>query len=154
MTEELLDRFADVLKAALQSQLVSFPEDNTIVSDFTPLEPVYRVVRREPNNRFPICIDDFLSHIERYKSGEIIKGVGSESERELQYYSCSFFDNVKSLKRIMNLPKKNKHIIIGSINPENGVIRVSQGSGHIDLWLFKNNMIFTQFSYDTGGDSL
>ena len=152
MTDELLDKFADVLKTALQLQLVSFPEDDTIKSDFAPLKPVYRVVRRDSNESLSIRIDDFWSHIERYKSGEKIKGVGSESERDIKYYSCSFFDNVKSLKRIMHLPKKNKYIIIGSINQENGVVKIDRESGHIHLWLFRNNMIFTQFSNYKDGD--
>lgn len=151
MNEELYDKFAETLKEALCSKIISFPADETVTVDFDPISPVFRVITRETGDIGDICPDDFLSHIERYKRGERIKGFDESKVYDIRYYSCSFFKKKDDLKRIMKLPKKKKHIIIGELNSSNGVVKVNEESTHVDLWLFKNSSIYEQFRLD-GGD--
>lgn len=150
---DIIEKFPDVLKSALKTNKVSFSGIGNILCDFERIPRAIRVITREQDNNSPICEKDFLSHIERYRLGERIKGVSEETEKDIGYYSCSFYEEKSKDKliRIMKLPKKRKRMIVGYIVKNNGIICTNE-DGHIHLWLYKDSKIHEQFSYVNSED--
>lgn len=148
--QEYYTKFREKLKSALEDGKVFFNQNTEFKYDKYGF--VYRGIERENNTIDNITIKDFLSYAELGKnsSGKNIKirGIQAKNEEDIGYYSCSLYNNKKSLEIAMNLPRKNRFIIKGHINDKDGARLINSKSHHVDLWVYKDAKIYESFEVE------
>lgn len=129
MDIDYFNRFPNVLKKALISGKVSFPE--TLQKEYEDLN-VYRGVKYNSDKTF-IDKSDFLSYMELEKNPMI-----PIDENDISSYSCSVFLNIDELHMITKFPRKNKAVARGTVKPEYGPVDINELTSHVDLYLYDN----------------
>ena len=130
-------KFPSVLRSALEQHLVYF--DNFFVElDFAPFCVFRRVKGTE------VSENDFKSQAELYSDGKLTCWPNnSDAERDIGNYSCSFFENLKMLKKFFKSSKN--HFAKGMLEPKYGPISREQGSSHVHCWLYEESNIKEAF---------
>lgn len=118
-------RFPSVLKKALQSERIIFPE--CIMIKYEPLI-AYRGIRIIPDSKITVTKEDFKSQVERNLPGTNFDDIGN--------YSCSCFMDMAELKAAFKLPRKNKGIAVGLIRDNYGPYILEDDSSHIHWFLY------------------
>lgn len=129
MDAKYLARFPSVLKSALNTYNMDFPEDT--LWRYDP-HIAFRGIIRKKDEDIAVKNSDFLSYAELGKNP---RGSNFGSE-DIEYYSCSCYETKKQLEVAMHLPRPNRRIIKGSIRDTNGCIYINSVTGHIDWWLY------------------
>lgn len=127
---EYYDRFPTILREALTSGKVRFPD--SLQYEYGEL-CVFRGVKYTGKKK-TIDRSDFLSHVERKKMNPLF--VADDSK--IESYSCSVFMDIEELHQNTKFPNKNKAIAKGKIRSEFGPIYVKEWTSHIDLFLYEN----------------
>lgn len=130
LTLEYYNRFPRILRDALISEKVSFPD--SLQHEYEEL-CVFRGVKYT-ETKTAIDKSDFLSHIERQKNNPMIVA----DDRKISSYSCSFFKNMEEMHQQTKFPTKNKAIAKGVIKSEFGPIDINEETSHVDLFLYDN----------------
>ena len=130
LTLSYYNRFPTVLKDALRSEKVRFP--NSLQCEYEEL-CVFRGVRYTAT-KTAIDKTDFLSYMELKKINPMIPADDSRITR----YSCSLFMNIDELHQLTKFPNKNKAIAKGLIRSKFGPIDINEKTSHIDLFLYDN----------------
>lgn len=136
------NKFPSVLKKELENGSVAFPIDMQI--SFTP-QYVYRGIKREHEieENEKITMNDFKSYAEL---GKRVRGM----QKNISYYSCSFFDSMTPIEVAFKLPKPNKAIIGGYVRDSYGTLYKKEN--HIDLWLYDEVSFENEFAVIKRGD--
>ena len=130
LTLSYYNRFPTVLKDALRSEKVRFP--NSLQCEYEEL-CVFRGVRYTAT-KTAIDKTDFLSYMELKKINPMIPA----DDSRITSYSCSLFMNIDELHQLTKFPNKNKAIAKGLIRSKFGPIDINEKTSHIDLFLYDN----------------
>lgn len=129
-TQSVLYKLPQRFQNAIHEYKMEFPDTSKVnYKDIV----AYRMITRYLDDSLELNIEDFRSQAEQKWCGKPVKKF---IENDIEYYSCSMFDDVSILKIILGLPKKNKKIICGIIYDSYGII--NRDGNHIHLWRYDN----------------
>lgn len=141
---DCFDRFPDVLRKALESGKVKFPQD--MQWEYKDMV-AYRAIDVNDNKQ-NIVQSDFESRAEKAIREKKFKSL----PKKLDSYGCScFFSERKLLERVKdlkdNIDKGKRKIARGILKFKNGPILTNDYTEHIDWFLFKNVDVVGDFSF-------
>lgn len=128
MDIEYYNRFPTILRTALVSKKVKFPD--SLQLEYNDLS-VYRGVNYSAE-KTTINRNDFLSNVERQKINPLV--VADDSK--ISSYSCSCYLTLDGIHILAKFPRKKMAIAKGIIKKEFGPIDINSDTAHVDLYLF------------------
>lgn len=130
-------KFPPALQNALINKGLKFPDGlEREYEDIT----VYRGVKYTKNKK-DIEKSDFLSNVER----KLLNPSVVADENDIEYYSCSVYENIDFMKNNAKYPRKNMAISKGTIKSCFGPIVRNNNTTHIHLFLFKDIDLSSDF---------
>lgn len=141
---DCFDKFPNVLRDALNSGKVSFPQD--IQWEYEDMV-AYRAVDIGDDKQ-NIIQSDFESRVEK----DIREGRFKSLPNKITMYGCScFFTEKKLLEKIKDLQtqidKGKRKIAKGTLKFRNGPILANNDTKHIDWFLFRNVDVVGDFNF-------
>lgn len=130
MDIKFYEKFPPALKNALINKGLDFPDN--LEKEYNDVI-VYRGVRYNKNKR-EIVLADFESNIERKLKNPSVYA----DEDDIEYYGCSCYEKMESIKKFANYPRKNYAIAKGIVKKSFGPICRNKSTTHINLFLFKD----------------
>lgn len=140
MNEQLITKFPKLFRQALEEKRIKLPDD--VKDTYEPIK-AYRVLFLSKGETPEITKETFYSQIELNFYGK--RASNKLDFNNVEYYSCSLFEDIKTIATIMKLPKWNRILICGMVKSENGIMNYNEKTSHINWWLYENHTAVEDF---------
>lgn len=142
MDENFYMKFPSVLREALLSSDVAFDDMPQI--SFASFKAYRGIFRKKDKPFIPLERSDFDSQAE--KSVRISDNERRRNRRRMSdgigFYSCSVYKELDEISAALRFPQDDRRIAQVQVAEQDGCIRCSHETSHVDWWLYENTSSF------------